>query len=73
MTQPAKLSAVSRALFARDIRLMVRRWSDLIQPVVFYLIIIILFSLGTGADPGPLKTIGAAVLWSLHYFQHYLG
>ena len=73
MTQPAKLSAVSRALFARDIRLMVRRWSDLIQPVVFYLIIIILFSLGTGADPGPLKTIGAAVLWVSALLSTLLG
>ena len=64
MTQPAKLSAVSRALFARDIRLMVRRWSDLIQPVVFYLIIIILFSLGT---------IGAAVLWVAALLSTLLG
>ena len=73
MTQPAKLSAVSRALFARDIRLMVRRWSDLIQPVVFYLFIIILFSLGTGADPGQLKTIGAAVLWVAALLSTLLG
>lgn len=73
MTQPAKLSAVLRALFARDMRLMVRRWSDLTQPVVFYLIIIILFSLGTGADPGPLKTIGAAVLWVAALLSTLLG
>ncbi|MCX7960906.1 MAG: heme exporter protein CcmB [Burkholderiales bacterium] len=48
---------------ARDMRLALRRKGDAANVLLFFVIVASLFPLGTGAEPGPLRAIGAGVVW----------
>jgi len=63
----------SITLLKRDFRLLLRRRADLFQPVLFYLIVIVLVSLGLGAEPNQLKAIGPAALWVAALLATLLG
>jgi len=44
-------------------RLVVRHPSEVIHPVMFFVIVVALFPLGVGSDPLLLRTIGPGVIW----------
>jgi heme exporter protein B len=51
------------AVLARDLRLAFRRWSELVNPLIFFVIVAALFPLGISPDAGQLALIGAGVVW----------
>ncbi len=61
-TQPG-LWQTARALVARDLRLLWRRRGDALQPVMFALLVVVLFALALGRDPDAMARVAAAVLW----------
>lgn len=57
------LVEILRSLLWRDIQLVMRRRSDLVATLFFFVIAVSLFPLGVGADPTLLRLIGPGVLW----------
>lgn len=58
-----KLSTAFLALLRRDFLLAYRRRAELLQPLVFLLVVITLFPLGVGPSPQLLATIAPGVIW----------
>lgn len=52
-----------RCVFARDLRLALRRPADTGAAVVFFFIIVSLFPLGVGPDPAQLRGLAPGVIW----------
>jgi len=57
------MSAILRALLYRDLLLAWRRRSDVATTVLFFVIVVSLFPLGVGPEPGLLRTIAPGVIW----------
>jgi heme exporter protein B len=53
----------ARALVARDLRLLWRRRGDALQPLLFAVLVVVLFALALGAERQALEKLGPAVLW----------
>lgn len=51
------------AVYARDLRLALRRRVEALLPVVFFVVAISLFPLGVGPEPQTLRQIAAGVVW----------
>ncbi len=62
-TAVTSLPAVMALVFARECRLAFRRWSQLAQPVVFFLMVTTLFPLALSPEPALLRSIGPGVVW----------
>lgn len=62
MTTPS-LPAAARALAARDLRLLWRRRGDALQPLLFALLVVVLFALALGGERAQLARLAPAVLW----------
>ena len=50
-------------LFLRDLRLTLRRRSDTLAAVVFFVMVASLFPLGVGPEPALLRAMGPGVVW----------
>ncbi len=61
-TEPG-LWQTGRALVVRDLRLLWRRRGDALQPVLFALLVVVLFALALGRNPPVMAEVAAAVLW----------
>lgn len=57
------MASAARALVARDLRLLWRRRGDVLQPVLFAVLVVVLFALALGARRDVLAANAAAVLW----------
>lgn len=57
------MSAAFGALLRRDLLLAYRRRAELLQPLVFLLVIVSLFPLGVGPSPQLLARIAPGVIW----------
>jgi heme exporter protein B len=58
--------SLTRAFFAvirRDLILAFRRRSEMINPLLFFILVITLFPLGIGAQPNLLKAIAPGIIW----------
>ena len=62
MNQPGMLTAL-REIIRRDILLALRRRSDVMTTVLFFIMVASLFPLGVGPEPAVLRTIAPGVLW----------
>jgi len=62
MSQPGMLAAVCE-LIRRDILLAMRRRSDVMTTVLFFVMVASLFPLGIGPEPAVLRMIAPGVLW----------
>ncbi len=51
------------SLLRRDLRIAVRHRGELVNPLLFYIIVATLFPLGVTSDPETLATMAAGVLW----------
>ena len=51
------------ALVVRDLRLAMRRRSDIVSILFFFIIVVSLFPLGVGPQPELLRTLAPGVLW----------
>lgn len=66
MSAPSPLPSLwqaSRALLARDLRLLWRRRGDALQPALFALLIVVLFALALGGRAETLSMVAPAVMW----------
>lgn len=59
---PGLLAAVY-CIFARDLRLALRRRSDTLAAMIFFVLVVSLFPLGVGPEPALLRTMAAGVVW----------
>lgn len=57
---PLKLATV---VIARDLRLAVRRWDQVLQPLVFFVVVITLFPLAISPELSELRRIASGILW----------
>jgi heme exporter protein B len=57
------LLEAGRLLYARDLKLAFRRWEQITQPVVFFLMVTTLFPLALSPETGQLRQVAAGVLW----------
>ncbi len=62
MTRPGLLRT-GAALALRDLRLLWRRRGDALQPALFAVLVVVLFSLALGGEAELLAQVAAAVLW----------
>ncbi len=62
MSELSLWSAVS-GLIRRDLLLSYRRRGEVINPILFFILVTSLFPLGTDANPAMLQAMGAGVIW----------
>jgi len=51
------------AIFRRDLRIALRRRSDTLGALVFFVLVVSLFPLGVGPEPGLLRAMAPGVVW----------
>lgn len=61
-TEPG-LGQTAAALLKRDLRLLCRRRGDALQPLLFAVLVVVLFALAQGREPQLLAATAGAVLW----------
>jgi heme exporter protein B len=61
------------ALLKRDLSLAYRQRAELMQPVMFFVLVISLFPLGVGPEPKTLQLIGPGVIWVAAILSSLLG
>jgi len=57
------MRALFAALFMRDLRLALRRPSEALLPIGFFVVAVALFPLGIGPEPQTLRTIAPGLMW----------
>lgn len=62
MSSSGLLGAV-RCVFVRDLTVALRRSTDVLTPLVFFVIVVSLFPLGVGPEPNLLSTMAPGVIW----------
>lgn len=72
MSDP-QASRVYRALLRRQITLALRRPVQLLNPLLFFAIVIVLFPLGLGPSPETLSTFAGGILWIVALLANMLG
>ncbi len=55
--------AAARLVFQRDMTLAWRRWDEVAQPLIFYVVVTTMFPLATTPDLSALRQIGGGVVW----------
>jgi heme exporter protein B len=50
-------------VIARDLKVSFRRRSDIVNPILFFVIVTALFPLGVGPEPATLRQIGPGIVW----------
>lgn len=61
--QPLKTAGVFRAALKRDLLLAFRSRSDLVNPLIFFLMVATLFPLGVSPEPGFLAKLAPGLVW----------
>jgi heme exporter protein B len=61
--QKAAVLESARLVFKRDVTLAMRRWDEVTQPLIFYVVVTTLFPLATTPDLAQLRTISGGVVW----------
>jgi heme exporter protein B len=59
----ANISEAAALVFKRDLTLAMRRWDEVTQPLIFYVVVTTLFPLATTPDLAQLRTISGGVVW----------
>ena len=63
MTESAGLIAAMRLVVRRELTLAWRRWDEVTQPLIFYLVVTTLFPLATTPELAVLRVVGGGVVW----------
>jgi heme exporter protein B len=63
MSSPTRALTAGRLIFERDLRLAMRRWGQVADPLVFFLIVTTLFPLGLSPELSRLRDVAPGVLW----------
>lgn len=67
------MSMALKAIFKRDLALAYRQRSELMQPMMFFILVISLFPLGIGPNPDTLQKVGPGVIWVAAILSSLLG
>jgi heme exporter protein B len=67
------MSHVLKAILARDLALAYRQRSELMQPMMFFILVISMFPLGIGPSPETLQKVGPGVIWVAAILSSLLG
>jgi heme exporter protein B len=59
----SSLFVAVRCVFVRDVTVALRRSTDVLTPLVFFIIVVSLFPLGVGPEPNLLSTMAPGVIW----------
>jgi heme exporter protein B len=59
----AATTAAANLVFRRDLTLAWRRWDEVAQPLIFYVVVTTLFPLATTPDLSQLRVISGGVVW----------
>jgi heme exporter protein B len=59
----SSLTAALRRAFIRDITVAMRRSTDVLTPLAFFVIVVTLFPLGVGPGPNLLQTMAPGIIW----------
>ncbi|MFQ5935754.1 MAG: heme exporter protein CcmB [Acidiferrobacterales bacterium] len=62
MNKPS-LIAAARCVVVRDVTVALRRSTDVLTPLIFFLIVVALFPLGVGPGPNLLQAMASGVIW----------
>lgn len=57
------LSALAVSIIGRELRLALRRWDQVAQPLLFFIVVTMLFPLATSPDIAELRRIAAGIVW----------
>lgn len=60
---PSSLLAGMRCIIARDLRIALRRRSDTLAALMFFVMVVSLFPLSVGPEPQLLRTMAPGVIW----------
>lgn len=63
MTESAGLIVAMRLVVRRELTLAWRRWDEVAQPLIFYLVVTTLFPLATTPELAVLRLVGGGVVW----------
>lgn len=58
-----ELASAAWCVLRRDLRVALRRAQDVLTPMIFFAIVVSLFPLGVGPEPGRLAALAPGVLW----------
>ena len=67
------MSGMYEGVFKRDLALAFRQKAELVQPLMFLLMVVTLFPLGIGPGPDTLQRIGPGVIWIAAILSSLLG
>lgn len=67
------MSRLITGVFKRDLSLAFRQKAELVQPLMFLLMVVTLFPLGIGPGPETLQRIGPGVIWIAAILSSLLG
>lgn len=67
------MSPLLCGVFKRDLAIAFRQKSELVQPIMFLLMVVTLFPLGVGPSPDTLQRIGPGVIWIAAILSSLLG
>ncbi|GMR18031.1 MAG: heme exporter protein CcmB [Gammaproteobacteria bacterium] len=59
----SSLLKASISIFRRDLTVALRRSTDILTPLIFFVIVVSLFPLGVGPEPNMLRSMAPGVLW----------
>ena len=67
------MSSALLSIFKRELALAYRQRAELLQPLMFFILVIALFPLGVGPGPETLQKIGPGVIWVAAILSSLLG
>jgi len=62
-----------RSVFLKDLALAYRQRAELMQPLMFFVLVITLFPLAIGPNPETLQRIGGGIIWVAAILSLLLG
>jgi len=73
MTRQHSYWLLFSAVFSKDVKLAFRQRAEIINPILFFLIVISLFPLAIGPEPGLLNRIAPGIIWVAALLSTMLG
>lgn len=67
------MNAIYQGVFRRDMALAYRQKAELVQPLMFLLMVVTLFPLGVSPSPATLQLIGPGVIWIAAILSSLMG
>ena len=73
MTRQHSYWLLFSAVFTKDVKLAFRQRAEIVNPILFFLIVISLFPLAIGPEPGLLARMAPGIIWVAALLSTMLG